>query len=104
MPRCAGLAGREEKMLRFHRLRSVPSGLINSKPTFSRLIFPVQRRPWYDEKGNRRDKGAIGVKNKSSKEGLSDPFRRRKSDFLGSKCYVSILKIMLPAPGGSTFS
>ena len=54
--------GWKAKMLRFHRLRSVPSGPINSKPTLLRHILPVQRRPWYDEKGNRRDKGAIRAK------------------------------------------
>ena len=49
-------------MLRFHWLWSALSGPVSSKPTFLRRILPVQRRPWYDEKGNRRDKGAIGVK------------------------------------------
>ena len=49
-------------MLRFHWLRSVLNGLINSKPTFLRHSLLVQRRPRYDEKGNRRDKGAIGAK------------------------------------------
>ena len=54
--------GWKAKMLRFHRIRSVLRGPINSKPTFLRHILPVQRRPRYDEKGNRRDKGAIGAK------------------------------------------
>ena len=49
-------------MLRFHRLWSVLIGPINSKPTFLRHILLVQRRRRYDEKGNRRDKGAIRAK------------------------------------------
>ena len=40
---------------------------------------------------------------RSSKEGLSDPFRRRKSEFFGSKCFVLIFGIVLPAWAGSTF-
>ena len=49
------------KILRYHRLWSVLSGPLNSKPTFFPHILPVQRRPRYDEKGKRRDKGAIGA-------------------------------------------
>ena len=54
--------GWKMKMLTFHRLWSVLSGPINSKPTFLRRVLFVQRRPQYDEKGNRRDKGAIVAK------------------------------------------
>ena len=54
--------GRKVNILRIRWLRSVLSGPVNSKPTFLRRILLLQRGPRYDEKGNRRDKGAIGVK------------------------------------------
>ena len=54
--------GRKAKMLRYHRLGSVLSGPINSKPTFFPHILLAQRRPCHDKKGKRRDKGAIGAK------------------------------------------
>ena len=95
--------GRKVKMLRFHRLRPVLSGPINSKPTFLRGILPVQRRPWYDKKGNRRDKGAIGAKYGFQKRSYPTLFDVEKVNCFGSKCFVSILKIVLPAQAGSTF-
>ena len=58
---------------------------------------PVRRER--EPKRQRSDRSEKGT----SKEGLSDPFRRRKSGFFASKCFVSILRIMLPAAAGSTF-
>ena len=58
---------------------------------------PVRRER--EPKRQRSDRSEKG----SSKEALSDPLRRRKSELFGSKCFVSILKIVLPAKAGSTF-
>ena len=58
---------------------------------------PVRRER--EPKRQRNDRSG----KRSSKEALPDPFRRRKSEFVGSKCFVSILKIVLPASAGSTF-
>ena len=52
-----------------------------------------------EPKRQRNDRSEKGT----SKEGLSDPFRRRKSEIFALKCFVSILKIVLPVWAGSTF-
>ena len=49
---CAGLLGPRSENVK------ISSALVRPE----RHILPVQRRPRYDEKGNRRDKGAIGAK------------------------------------------
>ena len=70
--------GRKVKILRIHRLRSVLSGPVNSKPTFLRRILLVQRGPRYDEKGNRRDKGAKWAKKGLQKRLYPTPFEVQK--------------------------
>ena len=74
--------GRKVKILRFHRLRSGLSGPVNSKPTLLRRILLLQRGPRYDEKGNRRDKGAIGVKKGLQKRVYPTLFDVEKVRFL----------------------
>ena len=58
---------------------------------------PVRRER--EPKRQRSDRSEKGY----AKEALSILFRRRKSELFGSKCFVSILKIVLPAQAGSTF-
>ena len=74
--------GRKAKMLRYHRLGSVLSGPINSKPTFFPHMLLVQRRPWHDKKANRRDKGTIGAKKGLQKNLYPTPFEVQKVIFL----------------------
>ena len=95
--------GRKTKMLRYHRLGSVLSGPINSKPTFFQHILRVQRRPWHDKNTNRRDKGTIGAKKGLQKRLYPTPFEVQKVIFW-LKCLVSIFRIVLPVWAGSTFS
>ena len=95
--------GQEVKMLRFHWLWSVLSGPVSSKPTFLRHILPVQRRPWYDEKGNRRDKGAIGVKKGLQKRVYPTLFDVEKVNFLLQNASYRYLELCFLLGQGAHF-
>ena len=68
-------------------------------PTYFACPKEALARQESEPKRQRNDRS----EKRSSKEALSDPFRRRKSVILGLKCFVSILKIVLPVWAGSTF-
>ena len=85
--------GRKVKILRIHRLRSVLSGPVNSKPTLLRRILLLQRGPRYDEKGNRRDKGAIGAKKCLRKRLYPTLFDVEKVDLLLQNAWYRFWKL-----------
>ena len=96
------LWGRKVKMLRFNWLWSVLSGPVNSKPTFLRRILLVQR-PRYDEKGNRRDKGAIGAKKGLQKRLYPTLFDVEKVNFLVKNASYRFLKLCFLLGRGAHF-
>ena len=100
---CAGLVGQKSEHIK-NSLASVrPKWACKQQTHISATNFaspkraPVRRER--EPKRQRSDRSEKGT----SKEGLSDPFRRRKSDIFGLKCFVPILKIVLPVWAGSTF-
>ena len=68
-------------------------------PTYFACPKEALARQESEPKRQRNDRS----EKRSSKEALSDPFRRRKSKFFGSKCFISIFGIVLPASAGSTY-
>ena len=95
--------GWKVKILRFHRLWSVLSGPINSKPTFFPHILLVQRRPWHDKKANRRDKGTIGAKKGLQKRLYPTPFDVEKVNLLVKNASYRFWKLCFLLRQGSHF-
>ena len=62
MPLCAGLVGLKSENDKISSALVRPKWACKQQAHILRRILHVQRGPRYDEKGNRRDKGAIGVK------------------------------------------
>ena len=90
-------------MLKFHWLRSVPSGPINSKPTFFPHILLVQRRPWHDKKANRRDKGTIGAKKGLQKRLYPTPLDVEKVKLLVQNASYRYLELCFLLGQGAHF-
>ena len=97
MPMCAGLVGPTSENVKNLSASVRPKWAckqqthISAKRSASPKRAPVRReREPERQRSNKSEK-------LSSKEALSDPFRRRKSVIFGLKCFVSILKIVLPA-------
>ena len=94
---CADLVGLKSENVK------ISSALIRPKWAYKQQthIFPTyfacpKKAPVRREREAKRQRSDRSEK-RSSKEGLSDPFRRRKSELFGSKCFVLILGIVLPA-------
>ena len=102
MPMCAGLVGPRSENVKISSASVRPKWAYKQQTHISAAYFACPKKALVrrerEPKRQRSDRSEKG----SSKEGLSDPFRRRKSDFFASKCFVSILRIMLPAAAGST--
>ena len=62
MPMCAGLVGPKSEDVKNSSALVRPKWAYKQQTHISAAYFAFQRRPRYDEKGNRRDKGAIGAK------------------------------------------
>ena len=97
MPMCAGLVGQKNEHIK-NSLASVrPKWACKQQTHISATNSacpkraPVRRER--EPKRQRSDRSEKGY----SREAVSNLFRRRKSKLFGSKCFVSILKIVLPA-------
>ena len=103
MPMRAGLVGPKSENAK-NLLASVrPKWACKQHTQISATCFACPKRaPVRREREPKRQRSDRSEKG-TSKEGLSDPFRRRKSEIFGLKCFVSILKIVLPVWAGSTF-
>ena len=103
MPMCAGLVGPKSENIKISSASFRPKWACKQQTHISATNFaspkraPVRRER--EPKRQRSDRSEKGT----SKEGISEPFRRRKSEIFGLKCFVSILKIVLPVWAGSTF-
>ena len=100
---CAGLVGPKSENVKNLSAAVRPKWACKQQTHISATnsVCP-KRAPVRREREPKRQKSDRS-ENGSSKEALSDPFRRRKSAIFGSKCFVSILKIVLPVWAGSTF-
>ena len=100
---CTGLVGPKSKNVKISSASVRPKWAYKQQTHISAAYFACPKKaPVRREREPKRQRSDRSEK-RSSKEGLSDPFRRRKSEFFASKCFVSILRIMLPAAAGSTF-
>ena len=99
MPICAGLVGPKGEHV---KISLALVGLKTANPR-SAANFACPKKDLARQENEPKRQRSDRSEKRSSKEALSDPFRRRKSEFVGSKCFVSILKIVLPAQAGSTF-
>ena len=103
MPMCAGLVGPKSENIKNSSASVRPKWACKQQTHISATNFaspkraPVRRER--EPKRQRSDRSEKGT----SKEGLSDPFRRRKSVMFGLTCFVSILKTVLPVLTGNTF-
>ena len=90
MPMCAGLVGpRSENVkvsLALVRLQWACKQQTHIFPTYFACPKKALVRREREPKRQRSDRS----EKRSSKEALSDPFRRRQSEFVGSKCFVSM--------------
>ena len=96
MPMCAGLVGQKREHIK-NSLASVrPKWACKQQTHISATNFAFPKRaPVRREREPKRQRSDRSEKG-TSKEGLSDRFRHRKSEIFGLKCFVSILKIVLP--------
>ena len=103
MPTCAGLVGQKSENIK-NSLDWVRPKWACKQQThiFAATFASPKRAPVRREREPKRQMSDRSEKG-TSKEALSDPLRRRKRELFGSKCFVSILKIVLPASAGSTF-
>ena len=103
MTMCAGLVGPKSENIKISSASVRPKWACKQQThTFATNFASPKRAPVRRErepKRQRSDRSETGT----SKYGLSDFFRRRNSEIFGLKCFVSILKIVLPASAGSTF-
>ena len=103
MPICTGLVGPRSENVKISSASVRPKWAYKQQTHISAAYFACPKKaPVRREREAKRQRSDRSEK-RSSKEALSDPFRRRKSEFFGSKCFVSIFGIVLPAWVGSTF-
>ena len=104
---CAGLVGQKSENIKNSLAWVSPKWACKQQAhifaaNFAANFASPKRGPVRREREPKRQRSDRSEKG-SSKEALADPLRRRKSELFGSKCFVSILKIVLPAWAGSTF-
>ena len=100
---CAGLVGPRSENVKVSLALVRPKWACKQQTHVSAAYFARPKKALVRrEREPKRQRSDRSEKN-CSKEGLSDRFRRRKSEFFVLKCFVLILKIMLPAAAGSTF-
>ena len=103
MPICTGSVGRKSENVKISSASVRPKSAYKQQTHISAAYFACPKKvPVRREREPKRQRSDRSEK-RSSKEALSDPFRRRKSELLRSNCFVSILGIVLPASAGSTF-
>ena len=97
MPMCAGLVGPKSEHVKMSSASVRPKWAYKQQTNISAAYFARPKKALLrrerEPKRQRSDRSEKG----SSKEALADPLRCRKSELFGSKCFVSILKIVLPA-------
>ena len=100
---CAGLVGQKSENIKNSLAWVRPKWACKQQAhIFAANFASPKRGPVRREREPKRQRSDRSEKG-SSKEALADPLRRRKSELFGSKCFVSILKIVLPAEAASTF-
>ena len=82
MPICAGFVGPKSENVKISSALIRPKWAYKQQTHIFPHILPVQRRPRYDEKGKRRDKGAIGAKKGLQKRLYLTVFEVEKVNFL----------------------
>ena len=103
MPTCTGWVGLKSENVKVSLALVRPKWACKQQTHVSAAYFACPKKALVRREREPKRQRSDRSEKRSSKEGLSDPFRRRKSDFFASKCFVSILRIMLPAAAGSTF-
>ena len=103
MPTCTGWVGLKSENAKVSLALVRPKWACKQQTHVSAAYFACPKKALVRREREPKRQRSDRSEKMSSKEGLSDPFRRRKSDFFASKCFVSILRIMLPAAAGSTF-
>ena len=103
MAMCAGLVGPRSENVKVSLALVRPKWACKQQTHVSAAYFACPKKALVRREREPKRQRSDRSEKRSSKEGLSDPFRRRKSEFFASKCFVSILRIMLPAAAGSTF-
>ena len=103
MPTCTGWVGLKSENVKVSLALVRPKWACKQQTHVSAAYFACPKKALVRREREPKRQRSDRSEKRSSKEGLSDPFRRRKSEFFASKCFVSILRIMLPAAAGSTF-
>ena len=94
---CAGLVGQKSENIKNSLAWVRPKWACKQQThIFAANFASPKRGPVRREREPKRQRSDRSEK-RSSKEALADPLRRRKSELFGSKCFVSFLKIVLPA-------
>ena len=103
MPMYAGLVGPRSENVKVSSASVRPKWTYEQQTHIFATYFVCPKKALVRREREPKRQSSDRSEKRCSKEGLSDPFRRRKSGFVRSKCFVLILKIMLPAAAGSTF-
>ena len=97
MPMCAGLVGPESENVKNSSASVRPRWACKQQTHISATKYACPKRALVRREREPKRQKSDRSEKRSSKEALSDPFRRRKSRFFSSKCLVSFLKIVFPA-------
>ena len=103
MPTCTGLVGLKSENVKISSASVRPKWAYKQQTHIFTIHFAFPKKALARQEREPKQQRGDRTEKRSSKEALSDPFRRRKSELFGSKCFVLILGIVLPASAGSTF-
>ena len=98
---CADLVVLKTEIIKISSALIRPKWAYKQQAHISSTYFACPKEAAVRREKEPKEQRSDGSETRSSKEGLSDPFRRRQSELFGSRCFVLIFGIVLPAWAGS---
>ena len=93
MPICAGLVGPKSENVKISLALACPKWASKRQTHISAANFAGPKKALVRQESEPKEQRSDRSETRSPKDVLSEPLRRRKIDFVGSKCFVSIWEL-----------